>query len=314
MTATNGWQEIGTVKELTYETETETLHGFNGSKVIPTSRSVRLDFADGRTLYAPSATFKKVSDNEFEIVLDTYSFPQRYMLGTDQEQSLPFVHNNRRTYMNGQGRTIELGTNGYHPELAVAGSTRTVLKSEDIPQFAYELFANSGYTPRARINLPGGGTPFISVGTGDEQARINTPSNEKQAERNLNFAIANLKAYQQWVSVTKPAIERKKQEDLARLEAEAKAEAKAKAEKEAIEKKQAARSKAGLDLYNRTFGTTFSSWASAHLSLSTREEWADKAEEIANLKRKSDPFRITSSMINAGTISASNLRSSIFGF
>lgn len=321
ITATDGWRELGVVESITYEQETEQVHSWaNGSRVsyIP-NRSIHVVFEDGRELYAPSASFKTISPTEVEISLNHlnyYSIPQRYVLGTDQENHLAIASADSRstTYKNGIGRTIELGTNGFHPQIEIPSQRQTVLTSEDVADFAYELFNKSAKLPKALVNLPASAQPFISAGTGESQARVFSPKNEEQAKRNLNFAIANLKAYQQWEKVTKPALERKKQEDLARLEAEAKAKAEAEAKKREIEAKQVARNKAGLDLYNKVIGGRYLSWGSIPytLSLSTREKWNDKAEELAKLKRESDPFQITVDTINAGSISAARLSNRLF--
>jgi hypothetical protein len=120
--------------------------------------------------------------------------------------------------------------------------------------------------------------------------------------------------------VTKPAIERKKQEDLARLEAEKAAAEKLRKEQEL----KKARDNAGLELYNQINGTRHMTWSqTAVYSQSVREQWADKAEELRKLKRQSNPFivdgGITAAQINAATITSDQLRSnfrrsSIFGF
>lgn len=240
-----------------------------------------------------------------------YSFPQRYVLGIDQEKSLPFISNPRRAFQNSFGRSVELGTTGYDPEIKTYGATTpTALKSENVPEFAYQLFMNSGSLPHPRVNLPGGGSqPFISAGTGTTQARVNQPQSEAEAKRNLNFAIANLAAYQQWEKVTAPALER---EAKAKAKAEAEEKRQAEARLVALEAKQKARNKAGLDLFNNVNSTRHMTWGTVyHAPLSIREKWADKAEEIAKLRRDSNPFSEMAKAINTAAISSAQLRNYI---
>jgi hypothetical protein len=303
MTATNGWQELGTVESVTYETETEPQMsmwsdgGYRRSMI--TNRSIRLDFEDGRTIIAPSVKFKQVSDDELEIVLDgTYSFPQRYMLGIDQEDTLA------RTSIagyNGRNLTID----GYTKGRAVIGSVgrdslttpAATIVGIDIAKAARDLITR----------VEGGKLPATTYMDDKEtvvagKARVYQAQSEGEAQRNLDFAVANLTSYIRYVDSIKP---------------EQEAKAKEAAEKAQVEAKQAAFYKAGIDLFNKVHGTRHFSWGTvSHAPLSIRDKWSKQAEEVAKLKRESNPFDIGAiqDAINAATLRSSQLRNTVFGF
>lgn len=97
---------------------------------------------------------------------------------------------------------------------------------------AAELVANS--QGRENVNVEYGtnigvhgtstDTTTHAVGSGSAIARVYEPTSDDQAQRNLNFALANLNAYKAWV------------EGKAEREEQAETEAKAKAEREASER------------------------------------------------------------------------------
>jgi hypothetical protein len=236
------------------------------------------------------------------------------VLGIDQESYLPSLPIAPKRYENNIGRIVQLFNNSYNPMIRTLNSAAdklgesTILRGEDVPNFAYELFNNSALMPKPKTNLPYGGQPYVSAGDGDAQARVYFPKNEEQAKRNLNFAVANLKAYEQWEKHTKPAQEAQKKADLARLEAEAKikADRELKAKKERVARE--ARLKAGLDLYNKVNGTRHMTWSQTILGLTKREQWCDQAEAVAKLNRESNPWNgITAGQIQAASIRTTDL-------
>lgn len=134
------------------------------------------------------------------------------------------------------------------------------------------------------------GKASVFAGNGGIQARVYRPTTEEQAQRNLNFAIANLSAYVEWDQrgrAEQARIEKEREENLRKAEAEA-----------AKEKARQARLKAGLDLYNKTTGSRALTWGYTPVGPVKQEEWAKKAEELADLQRRSNPY--TSSIFNAG--------------
>jgi hypothetical protein len=298
--AKGGWEPIGTAQSIEHKVEYETLFGFDGSKRMPTSHSIHIRLDDDRVIYAPSAKFRQVSDDELEIALDHYSFPQRYMLGIDQEDTLA------RTSIAGKN-SRNLTIDGYSKGRAVIGSVgkdglsvpAATVEGVNIAKAARDL-AGRVEGAGTLINTTMDGKDTVAVGN----ARVYQAESAGEAQRNLNFAIANLTSYIRYV-------------DQIKVEQERKAKEAAEAKKREVEAKQAARNKAGLDLYNRVHGTRHMTWGSlpVTLSLSTREGWADKAEEITKLKRESNPFISIQDAVNRATINANAINTNrLFGF
>ena len=109
----------------------------------------------------------------------------------------------------------------------------TVL-SKDVPGFAAALFEATELLPNVQL-VSHVDQPYYRVGTGSTQARVNRPTNDQQAERNLHFALANLRAYVLW---TDDAPERK-----------------------AKEQASAAAGRDALALYNLVHNTSYLNWS-----------------------------------------------------
>ena len=155
----------------------------------------------------------------------------------------------------------------------MAHSTSTRLST------ALEYIKNTPGLPGAR-SFTQDGKATVAVSNGGLEGRVYRPTTEEQAQRNLNFAIANLTAYVDWD-------QRGRAEQIrAELEAKRKAEL---AEAEARLKE--VRLKNGLDLYNKVHNTRHLTWAGPiFVPAAQREAWAKQAEELAKLQRASNPF------------------------
>ena len=148
------------------------------------------------------------------------------------------------------------------------------LNAKDIPAIAQDLFQSSHDHYSTRVLTAGkanGGSDTIVVGYDGTEARVYSPETEQAAQRNLNFALANLAAYNRFHKVTKPALEKAKAE-----EAVKKAKIK-EAEAEAL--KGLRESADGLAFYNKQNNTTYGSWASIPFMGSiVRGQWIELAK------------------------------------
>lgn len=136
------------------------------------------------------------------------------------------------------------------------------------------------------------GKATVSVGQGGLEGRVYRPTTDEQAERNLNFAIANLEAYVDW--------EKRGREAQAKAELEAKRAAELKAAQDRLKETQL---KNGLELYNKLHSTRYLTWASLpYVPPAQREAWAKQAQELAQLQRASNPY--TSSIFASGGYAA----------
>lgn len=250
-----------------------------------------------RTIDTNTTNWSAVELTDAQLQFDFHAFPQRWMLGLSSEEDKL-----ARTSIKGRD-TRNLTIDGYMQGMAQIGHTGTVgavtVEGIDIAYAARDLL---GRVNGAKI----AGSSYMddkeTVVAGN--AKVYQAQSDGEAQRNLDFALANLTSYIRYVDGIKAEQEKRIAEAKRRAE-----------EKQRIEEKQAARNKAGLDLYNKINGTRYQSWGTvAHAPLSIREKWSDKAEELTKLRRDSNPFAIMADSINAATISAANLRIGNYGF
>jgi len=195
-----------------------------------------------------------------------------------------------RTFTNSIGATVTVDNNGIYPMLRTnaQGGIHTVVVDRDVPALAFELFNKSARFGRDIKATTQDGKPSIKVGTGSMAGIVYKPTTNEQAERNLNFALANLAAYEEWERTGRKVAEARE----AALKAAEKRVAEEKAKREAEEaKRQAehARKRAdALTFYNLTNGTRFYSWSSVGLIGEARiQQWIDLSESAKALKKYS---------------------------
>ena len=140
----------------------------------------------------------------------------------------------------------------------------------------------------------------IGAGYGDYQALVYKPTTEKQALRNLNFAIANLAAYDWW-NKTGAEEARKKAE----AEAKAKAEEARKVKLEQAEKARvAAELKGAIQLFNKLNSTNYASWDNFEFYRGHAQRQATERKYVAAWKAINPSSIIVDGGISAATISA----------
>ena len=144
----------------------------------------------------------------FELFPHRFS-PQSYSLyfGEPMPPVLPLPTVTRKTRVfsadgNGSQVGVVKGT-GPCPKIAVreafGHSHEVTVLSKDVPGLAAALFEATDLLPSVRFAAPHAEAPaHYRVGTGSTEARVNVPTNDQQAERNLHFALANLRAYVLW--------------------------------------------------------------------------------------------------------------------
>lgn len=188
------------------------------------------------------------------LTCDYGAFPQRYLTGltaptTTKESPLP------ATFTNHSGASITVDSNGIYPMLKT--STRenfSVLIDRDLPAFLQAVISRSPRYKRSARTVVQDGKPSIKVGDNGAAGIVYKPTTQDQAERNLNFALANLAAYLEWERVGKAEAERKaKREAEEKAAAERRAKAEAEANLRRIEQEEAD----GIRAYNKAMGTSY---------------------------------------------------------
>lgn len=120
------------------------------------------------------------------------------------------------------------------------------------------------------------GVVTLSVGVGSAEARVYEPTTEQAANRNLNFARANLAAYLRW------------QDGAAQRRADEIAEAERIAEQEKELKERELTQRRSLAAYNDQAGTHHPSWASVFFPRPVDQEvvdaWSQLVRHIDNSK------------------------------
>jgi hypothetical protein len=220
------------------------------------------------------------------IAANYHCFPQRFMLGTTtQELPLPLPS---ETFTDTNGRGLTVSTSYGKTNLSTSSYLGATISPKDTPELALSILAHDDYKNRTR-HLSS--TDTIAVGYDELEGRVYVPKDEKQALRNLNFAIANLAAYERYQNVVKPAqaAEAKK-----KAEAEAKRQADLAAAKKRVEEGKLERS--ALRLYNATKGTGYSMWPT-FMGQATRDKWISLAKAAEQIN----------STVTMGTVNASSL-------
>lgn len=191
-----------------------------------------------------------------------------------------------RTFTNRAGASITVDSNGIYPMLRTdtAHGRFSVLRDEDLPAFLGAVIDRSTRLGNKIKHVVLDGKPSIKVGDGTKAGIVYKPTTDDQAERNLNFALANLAAYNYWVETGKAEEERK-----AKREAELKAavDRRAKEAAEANLRRIEQEERDGLALYNKAHGRSYLSFASVPFMGSTaKQEWITLAKTKKALERE----------------------------
>jgi hypothetical protein len=134
------------------------------------------------------------------------------------------------------------------------------LNAVDAAAFADAVLKGTGHIPEAFTHHSDTIPKHYRVGVGNTQARVNVPDSDTQALRNLNFAVANLRAYVEWVAGS---------EDRAKLEAES--------------LMLLAVNSRGLRVYNALRRSDYKSWVDVPGNTQAlRDKWKRIADEASN--------------------------------
>lgn len=281
-----------------------------------------------------------VLDPELLALYYGYSFPQRFIAGLPDYREAPASQREDRPLTISGDRKpvvthstwqadVSMGDNGYYPTLPTGKNNgRDVVCITNAPKFARDLLERVSPTATARpdklvVNQPKTITSFghesLEVGEDSTRAVVFKPTSDTQAQRNLNFAIANLFAAVEWYESGKAKAEeaKKKAEAEAKAEAERKeAERKAREEKARKEREDNEKLEAeALKLYNATYGTTHSSWIYVGGGLysweksALKRKWVEVAREARKAKAAFNPISsLRVSPIIPRTITTNNTR------
>lgn len=160
------------------------------------------------------------------------------------------------------------------------GGQRFPLEAEDVPALAAAVLGPSSLKQFPR--QLGAGQETVSEGTGKTEARVYVPTSDGGAERNLNFAKANLAAYLTWVE-REP--ERKKAQQAAmekvRQAEKAMEELKASVRNYAAEATLLARALAAYNAFRNTnIGTWEGVFAPFNVDKLTVDRWVRVVQDI----------------------------------
>jgi hypothetical protein len=307
---TSKWIEIGSTDSISIDTEYDKpMHSWWNNSIrpaMPASRSVNIEFADGRRLFMPNASINWTKD---ETALEFNALPQRHMLGVPSEED---TLTKPASYFTGQfGASVTLshpapnhsvikvnGQGGYTHHSTAASA----LKGEKDHSFlALQVLGNiTGAKEVTTTTLDGRTT----IETGN--AKVYRAENEGEAARNLDFAIANLKSYLYWITDGRKAA-KQREADLKAAEARAAKEKKAAEEKLRTER-------LALKLYNANRGTVSSTPWPWSMGAIQKDKWialAKQAQAISNTGLVVDGA-ITSTQINH-TLSVEDAMRKAFG-
>jgi hypothetical protein len=234
--------------------------------------------------------------------------PKRWITGiglpSEEDTLEPYFSMNTASY----DRKVEVTTPrlGYANVALSGGYNRenVTLDGKQMATLANTLLKRIGtdYRPVKFVTVDGKNS--VKAGNGIVYAAMT----EGEAQRNLDFALANLASYLNWEQYGREEA-RKREENLRRIEQE-KRQAEVRAKAEAEEKRQAQEKlykerAEGLRHYNVANGTNYGTWTGAGIySEQTIQKWIDLAKQ-ANALRKST--LTLSQQISAATIGASKL-------
>lgn len=236
-------------------------------------------------------------------------FPKRWITGIElpsEEDTLePSYSLNTLSY----SRKVEVTTPGLgYVNVALRGdynAENVTLNGQQAALLANTLLKRVRQEPTKVKFITTDGKNSVMAGNGIVYAA----ATEGEAQRNLDFALANLASYLNWEQHGREEA-RKREENLRRIErakAKAEAEAEEKAKAEAAEKARKADKdrKLGLHHYNVANGTLYGSWSAAGIySEQTILKWVALSKQADALRKSTLTL---SQQISAATITAERL-------
>lgn len=283
--------------------------------------SISADRISAKTLTATKISVPlQLSDEAMALYFG--AFPQRVMAGVDPA---PTTTQERlllsETFTNNVGASLTVDSNGIYAMVKATpgiGGNYAVLTDKNLPKFLRSIVDHSVTFGRKVKHLTLDGKPSIKAGEGGAAGIVYKPTTQDQADRNLNFALANLEAHVWWETTGKAQAER---------EAKVKAEREAAAARDAkrreenlrrIEKEEAD----GIAAYNKARGTSYRKFSDIlFMGSAMKEQWIEVGKAQAQLKQEKDQLRAEKiqNEINKSVISPlrpsypSPYQSSIFG-
>lgn len=234
------------------------------------------------------------------------AFPQRWIAGLpskeDNLRTLPFTLSDpsgRITTRVGKANMGGLSHSGkegirIQTPYALAEMPLEGTDAAKIAQALLERLPNGKEAGRTRLD----GRTTVHVGS----AKVYEAMTEGEAQRNLDFALANLESYLHW-ELEGRKLKAKRDAELAAAEKRA-------AEQKEREAKAAALEKKALAIYNAVQGTTYARFP-IFMGTVQKQKWLDVAKQAEEV-RKANSVTILTDQINAGTISADTLGRSLY--
>lgn len=204
-----------------------------------------------------------------------------------------------KTFTNSVGARVTVSDNGMHPMFKIENTgpygDYGVLLSKDLPAFLERTLKGSRFN-RDIKSFVLDGKPSIKVGEGTGGGIVYKPTTEDQAKRNLNFALANLAAFNEW-EMSGREVQAKREANLKAAEERATKERQEREEREAKEaaEREAKRTETnrirakGLRMYNAANSrSTFAAWPT-FMGDGIKDQWIALAKSSEAIKPKPLP-------------------------
>lgn len=229
----------------------------------------------------------KLSQEALELY---YGVPQRFIAGIDPATTTFQESPLSETFTNNAGASITVDSNGIYPMIKANPNygTFAVLRDRDLPKFLKAVINGSTQFGRKVKHVTLDGKPSIKAGEGGSAGIVYKPTTQDQADRNLNFALANLEASIWWETTGKAEAEIKAKRD-AELKAAQERVTKLREENlRRVEKEEAD----GIAAYNKSKGTSYRKFSEIMFMGSVmKSEWIEIGKQQAQLKQEKEQVR-----------------------
>ena len=240
-----------------------------------------------------------------------YCYPHSYLIGIDpttinqieRDLLMPTLTPKRGR------RDVTYTNEGFNTRIETVPGYAAILDLDEVAKLSSELFRMSFFASNPREAMDGDRKSIVA-GSGSSRAAVYVPDTEAQAERNLNFAIANLKAYVDWVETGRKEAEEKaeklrKEKEEAAEKARLEKERRERVLREEIERQRKAQEerKGALKLYNASTGRNDAYWREPQHVI---DRWIELYRTAQRVPRtpKVDPFGLYST--SAGNVITTN--------
>lgn len=227
-----------------------------------------------------------------------HCFPQRVVVGVTTTEESPLASKN---FTGSNGRKLTVSSLYGKTHISTETYLGTGINHEDTASLALSILAADSRKHVAR-HLQSSNT--MAAGYDGDEGRVYVPKDDQQALRNLNFAIANLAAYERYQTVVKPeqeAAKKKAEEALKALreEAKRKEEAEAKAKAEAKRREELHIEKKALKIFNASRGTGYTMWPT-FMGQASRDKWIALAKQAEVINSTSPTPQYPDSLFSRG--------------